>query len=93
MKLITWSADCVISSAAGTTKFAKLYVLIVISLTPKNENLLEQLISGFKKTINRNKYQLKVSIERQNHNLDYLIETSFKGVNILFVLSFEDNAY
>ena len=64
MKLITWSADYVISSDPGTTKFAKLYVLIVILLTPKNENLLEQLKSGFKKIINWNKYQLKVSIER-----------------------------
>ena len=51
MKLITWSADCVISSAAGTTKFAKLYVLIVVLLTPKNENLLEQLKSVLKKQL------------------------------------------
>ena len=37
------------------------------------------------------KYQSKVTIQRQNQYLDYLIDPSFSGVNRLFVLSFEDN--
>ena len=37
------------------------------------------------------KYQSKVTIQRQNQYLDYLIDPSFSVVNRLFVLSFEDN--
>ena len=56
-----------------------------------NAKLLKQLKSGFKRTIDWNKYQLNIKRERQNHYLDYLIDPSFPGVNILFVLSFEKN--
>ena len=49
----------------------------------------QQLKSGFKKTTNWNKYQPKVSPERQNQCLDFLIDPSFQGVNTLFVLSFK----
>ena len=45
----------------------------------------------FKRTINRNKYQSKVTIERQSQYLDYLIDPSFQGGNRLFALSFENN--
>ena len=48
--------------------------------------------SGFKKTINCNRYQPKVSIERQNQYLDYSVDPSFQKANRLFVLSFENNA-
>ena len=34
----------------------------------------------------------KKSIERPNQYLDYLIDPSFQRVNILFVLSFENEA-
>ena len=36
--------------------------------------MLEQLKSGFKRTINWNKYQSKKSTERQNQYLYYLID-------------------
>ena len=52
--------------------------------------MLEQLRSGFKSTINWNKYQSKISAERQNQNLNFLIDPSFEGVNWLFVLLFEN---
>ena len=67
----------------------KLYVPVIS--TPDNAKLLEQLKPGFKRTINWNKYQSNVSIERQNQYLDYLIDPSFQEVNRLFVLSFEEN--
>ena len=51
--------------------------------TQGNAKLLEQLRSGFKIIINLNKYQSKVSAERQNQYLDFLIDPSFHGVNIL----------
>ena len=54
-----------------------------------NAKLLQQLKSGFKRTINWNKHQTKVSPERQNQHLDFLIDLIFQGVNRLFVLLFE----
>ena len=42
--------------------------------------------SSFKRTINWNKYQSKVTIQATNPYLDYLIVPSFQGVNRRFVL-------
>ena len=87
--ILTWSTDFVISSAAGKTKFAitdtNHYVPVVTLSTQDNAKLLEQLKSGFKRTINWNKYQPKVSPERQNQYLFFLIDPSVQGVNGLFV--------
>ena len=105
--ILTGSRNCVVSSATGKTKFAitdtKRYVPIVTLSTQDSEKLLGQLKSGFKRTINWNKYQSKVSTERQNQYLDFLIDPifnqylhllidflSFQGVNRLFVLLFEN---
>ena len=46
--------------------------------------MLKQLKSGFKRTINWNKYQSKRSIERQKTILAYLIDPSFQRVNKYF---------
>ena len=64
-------------------------VLLVSLSTQDNAKLLQQLKSGFKRTVNSNKYQPKVSSERQNQHLDFLIDPSFQGVSRLFVLLFE----
>ena len=88
--ILTWSENYVISSATGATKFkitdAKLYVPIVTLSTQDSTKLLQQLKSGFKRTINWNKYQSKVTTQAQKPSLDYLINPSFQGVNKLFVL-------
>ena len=68
----------------------KLYVPVVTLSTQDNAKLHEQLKSCFKRTINWNKYQSKISPERQNQYLDFLIDPRFQGVNRLFVLSFEN---
>ena len=57
--------------------------LVVALSTQDNENLLEQLKSGFKRTINWNKYQAKVSTERLNRYLHLLIDPNFQGVDRL----------
>ena len=58
--ILTWSKDCVISSATGKKKFTitdiKLYVPVVTLSIQDNAKLLQQLKSGFKRTINWNKY-------------------------------------
>ena len=92
--ILTWSKDCVISSAAGETKFkitdTKLYVPVVTLSTQDNAKLLQQLKSGFKRTINWNKYESNIKTFAQNRYLNHLINPSFQGVNRLFVLSFEN---
>ena len=52
--------------------------------------LLRQLEEGFLRKINQNKYQSKVSIERQNQYLYYLIDASFQVLNRLFASSLEN---
>ena len=59
--------------------------------TQDNTKALQQLKSGFKRRINRNKYEPKLTVEQQHRYSDFLINPSFQGVNILFVLSFENN--
>ena len=51
--------------------------------------LLEELKSGFKRTIKWNKYRSQMSVQSNNNNLNYLIDPTFTNVNRLFVLSFE----
>ena len=55
-----------------------------------NAKLLKQLKSGFKRSIDWNKYHTKVSIEEVNQYLGFLIDPAFQGLNRLFVLSFEN---
>ena len=61
-------------------------------MTQDNARLLEQLKPGFNRTINWNKHQQKISTERPNEYLDFLIDSGFLGVNKLFDLSFENEA-
>ena len=56
-----------------------------------NIKLLEQLKSGFKRTIKWNKCRSQMTIQPQNNNLIYLIDPTFMNVNRLFVLSFPRN--
>ena len=92
--ILTWSEDCVIYPATGETKFkitdTKLYVPVVTISILYNGKLLQQLKSGFKRTMNWNKYQAKASTEGVNQYLDFLIVPSFQGVKSLFVLSSEN---
>ena len=66
----------------------KLYVPAV-NLSKENDTKpLEQLKSGFKRTIKWNKYRSQMTIQ-SNNNLNYLIDPIFKNVNRLFILSFQ----
>ena len=65
----------------------------VVTLSKENDTkLLEQLKSGFKRTIKWNKYRSQMTVQPQNNNLNYLIDPKFINVNRLFVLSFARNA-
>ena len=106
--ILTWSKNCIlgnmtVDAAADPAivtrtrlefKIAdtKLYVPVVSLSNENNIMLLEQLKSGFKRTIKWNKYRSQMSIQPQNNNLNYLIDPTFMNVNRLFVLSFSRNS-
>ena len=66
----------------------KLYVPVVTLSKENDTKLLEQLKSGFKRTIKWNKYKSQMTIQPQNNNLNYLIDPTFTNANRLFALSF-----
>ena len=66
------------------TANTKLYVPAVTLPKKKKKNdikLLEQLKSGFKRTIKWNKYRSQLTIQPKNYNLNYLIDPTFTNVN------------
>ena len=67
----------------------KLYVPVVTLSKENDKKLLEQLKSGFKRTVKWNKYRSQMTVQSNNNNLNYLIDPTFTKVNRLFVLSFE----
>ena len=79
--ILTWSKDCVITNSTGTGKFeikdTKLYVPVVTLSTQDNAKLLQQLKSGFRRTINWNKYQSTPKKYAQSRYLNNLVNPSF----------------
>ena len=69
----------------------KLYVPVVTLLNQDYAKLFEQLKSVFKKIINWNKYQWKVSPERINQYSDFLINTIFQGNFLIYHLKMKQN--
>ena len=71
--VLTWSANCLLVTGAAENKVrvfkttdTKLYVPVVTLSTQNNVKLLKQLEYGFKRTINWNKYQSKMTTQAQN---------------------------
>ena len=91
---MTWSDKCVLSNNTKATAFAvtdtKLYVPVVTLSTQDDTKLLQQLKSGFKRTVNWNKYQSDPKIYARKQYLNHLVDPSFQGVNSLFVWYFEN---
>ena len=92
------SKNCILaagSAANQNPRFqindTKLHVPVVILSTQENIKLMKKLESGFKRTINWNKYLPKTTTQERNRFLDFLIHPIFQWVNRLSVLSFEDD--
>ena len=95
---LTWSATCFIidnpidgQEPTSTKTDTELYVPAATLSTQHNAKLLQQLKSGFKRRINWNKYEPKVTVQQRNRYLELLIDPSFQGVNRLFISSFKNN--
>ena len=80
--ILTWSKDCGITNFEGSGKSkiteTKLYVPVVTLATQDNAKLLQQLKSGFKRTVNWNKYESSPKTYAQNRYLNDLINPSFQ---------------
>ena len=104
--ILSWYKECVLVGRAfrgppaaainspTSAKFeitdCKLYVPVV-TLSGENDNkLLEQLKSGFRRSIKWNKFVSQMSNQNKNNDLNYLIDPTFSNVNRLFILSFEN---
>ena len=78
---LTWSSTCVITNSSGEGRFTitdtKLYVLVVTLSTQDNAKLLQKLTSGFRRTINWNKYLSDPKTYAQNRYLNLLVNPSF----------------
>ena len=100
--ILTWSKNCVLADITSANNSPTelefqitgtlLYVLVVDLSNENDKKLLEQLISGFKRTAKWNKYRSQMTIQPQDDSLNYLINPRFTKVNRLFVLSFVRNA-
>ena len=63
----------------------------VVTLSTKDDNnFLEKLKSGFKRTIKWNKARSEMSNQTKSNHLHHLIDPTFTKVNTLFVLLFEN---
>ena len=93
----SWIENCILSSAGTTVTFkitdAKLYVPIVILKTEDNTKLSKSLSLGFKRPIYWNEYKvIPEKMYAANENIRILIDTSWQGINRLFVLAYLNDA-
>ena len=51
-----------------------------------NTKFLENIKQGFKRTVSWNKNRSEITAQTKNNNLDYLIDPTFRNINILSVL-------
>ena len=78
-------ADVANQDATFAITETKLYVRVVTLSTQDNSKLLQQLKSGFKRIVNRDKYQSKPELLVQNVNFNYLVDQVFKEkIDFLF---------
>ena len=77
--ILTWSKNCVLADMTVANnpptglefqiKDTKLYVPVVTLSKQNDIKLLEKLKSGFKRTINWNKYRSQMTIQNNNNDL------------------------
>ena len=86
--ILTWSSTFVITNFSGNGTLeiteTKLYVPVVTLPPQDNSKMLQQIKSGFKRTVNSNKYLSKPELLGQNANLNHLVKPSFRETDIPF---------
>ena len=103
---LNWNNNCVMHGAdtyaggdndnnreaAFQITSTKLYVRVVTLSTKDNENLTKQLDEELKRSVYWNEYQSKIETETVDDNnvIRFPLDASFKAVNRLFVLAFDN---
>ena len=78
------------TSATFQINNVKLYVSAVTLSLNDNIRFLENIKQGFKRTISWNKYRSEIVTKQKNSNLDYPTDPTFRNINRLFLLSFNN---
>ena len=88
--ILTWTKNCALADMTAANNpptglefqitDTKLYVPVVTLSKENDKKLLEQLKSGFKRTVKWNKYRSQMTIQPQNNKLNYLIDPTFTKV-------------
>ena len=78
------------TSAKFQINKAKLYVPVVTLSINVNIIFLENIKQEFKRTISWNKYKSEITTQTKSNNLDYLIDSTFRNIIILFLISFKN---
>ena len=73
-------------------KSTKLYVTVVTLSINKSITFLENIKQRFKRTISWNKYRSEITTKLKNNNWDYMIDSTFRNINRLFVLSLKNGS-
>ena len=93
---LKWIENCMLTTATTATfkiTDAKLYIPIVTLKTEDNTKLLKLLSEGFKRPIYWNEYKvIPEKIYVANENIRMLIDSSWQGINGLFVLAYLNDA-
>ena len=73
-----WNVKPAVKASATSATFelidTKLYVPVVTLSKENDKKLLEQLKSGFKRTVKWRKYTSQMTVHSKNNNLNYLID-------------------
>ena len=91
---LTWKKEYVLSTGDGEAVFiindTKLYVPVVTLSKEDNKDFIEQQNKGFQRSIYWNEYKTKEINEDADTNVlkDINLDTSFQGVNRLFVMAY-----
>ena len=82
-----------IQTAGPVFQINNAYFYVPVATLSINDNIkyLKNINQGFKRTISQNKYRSKITTEpKNNNNLDYLIDPTFRNINRLFAVSFKN---
>ena len=88
--------DCIMSNVAGHTTFrlrkTEMHIPVVTLNTDDNLKLTKLLSKGFKRSIFWNEYKSKIETNTRDSNdlKRILLDSSFQGVNRLFVAAYEN---
>ena len=91
---LTWKKECVLSKQDGATVFiindTKMYVPVVTLSKEDNKDFIKQQNKGFQRSIYWNEYKTKEINENADANVyKYInLDTSFQGVDRLFVMAY-----